>query len=412
MKRVARRISETPQKSFGMYQKAAALAGSGRDLIHLELGRPAADTPDHIKKATIDAILAGDVHYSDLKGTASFRSALAEKLQRQNGMEVTPADILVTNGLTHASFAAFLALLDPGDEAILLDPFYPQHVGKIELAGAKPVFVQLDAADDFTINVDLIEAKVTDRTRMIVLVNPVNPTGRVYSRAELEGLAELAIRRDLLVISDEVYEDMVYDGNAHTSIAALPGMAERTITAFAFTKSFAMDGWRLGYLVAPAWAMPGLLKITANDATHVNTFIQAGGRAAITGPSEVLAELVDADREKRDLVVRRLNQMPGVSCPLPQGAIYAFPDISAFRISSQALAEMILEEADVVVEAGSFYGQAGEGHLRVCFGSESLERLDEGMDRLSRFFNNLWDGRDGAAQPAGPGSRQQKRGSA
>ena len=264
----------------------------------------------------------------------------------------------------------------------------------------------LDAADDFALKPGLIEAAITERTRMIVLVNPVNPTGRVYSRAELEGLAELAIRRDLLVVSDEVYEDMVYDGREHISIAALPGMAERTITAFAFTKSFAMDGWRLGYMVAPAWAMPGLLKITANDATHVNTFIQAGGRAAITGPSEVLAELVDHDRQKRDLVVRRLNQMPGVKCPSPQGAIYAFPDISAFGIPSQALAERILDEADVVVEAGSFYGQSGEGHLRVCFGSESLERLDEGMDRLSRFFNNLWDGRDGA-----PAS-EAKRGSA
>ncbi len=408
MKRVARRISETPQKSFGMYQKAAALAGSGRDLIHLELGRPSADTPDHIKQATIAALLAGDVHYSDLKGTASFREALAEKLRRQNGMDVTAADVLVTNGLTHASFAAFLALLDPGDEAILLDPFYPQHVGKIELAGAKPVFVQLDAGNDFTIDIDLIEAKITPRTRMIVLVNPVNPTGRVYSRAELQGLADLAIARDLLVLSDEVYEDMVYDGHAHTSIAALTGMAERTITAFAFTKSFAMEGWRLGYLTAPAWAMPGLLKITANDATHVNTFIQAGGRAAITGPSEVLAELVDDDRQKRDLVVRRLNQMPGVKCPSPQGAIYAFPDISAFGIPSQALAEKILNEADVVVEAGSFYGQSGEGHLRVCFGSESLERLDEGMDRLSRFFNNLWDGRDGMTSQA----VEAKRGSA
>lgn len=406
MKRVARRISETPQKSFGMYQKAAALAGSGRDLIHLELGRPSADTPDHIKQATIAALLAGDVHYSDLKGTASFRAALAEKLRNQNGMDVTPADILVTNGLTHASFAAFLALLDPGDEAILLDPFYPQHIGKIELAGARPVFVTLDAADDFALKPERIEASITERTRMIVLVNPVNPTGRVYSRAELEGLAELAIRRDLIIVSDEVYEDMVYDGRAHISIASLPGMAERTITAFAFTKSFAMDGWRLGYMVAPAWAMPGLLKITANDATHVNTFIQAGGRAAITGPSDVLAELVEHDREKRDLVVRRLNQMPGVKCPSPQGAIYAFPDISAFGIPSQTLAEKILDEADVVVEAGSFYGQSGEGHLRVCFGSESLERLDEGMDRLSRFFNNLWDGRDGAS------TSEAKRGSA
>ena len=190
------------------------------------------------------------------------------------------------------------------------------------------------------------------------------------------------------VVSDEVYEEIVYDGAAHTSIASLPGMMERTVTMFAFTKSFAMDGWRLGYLAAPEWMMPALLKITANDVTHVNTFIQEGAYAAITGPSSVLANLVEDDKQKRDFVVQRLNQMPGVSCALPEGTIYAFPSVKEVGIPSQKLAELILEQAHVVVEAGSFYGAAGEGHLRVCFGSESLDRIEEGMNRLSRFFNN------------------------
>lgn len=389
MRRVAQRISGTPKKSFGMYQKAAALRDSGHDLIHLELGRPAADTPDHIKRATVDALLAGDVHYSDLPGTARLRSALAEKLRTRNGIEAEPETVLVTNGLTHAAFAVFMALLDPGDEVILIDPHYPQHIGKIELAGAKPVFAALDPADDFRLAPELIESRITSRTRMIVLVNPVNPTGRVFSRAELEGLAQLARRHDLLVFADEVYEDIVYDEGEHVSIASLPGMAERTFSAFAFTKSFAMDGWRIGYLAAPAWAMAGLLKITANDVTHVNTFIQAGAYAAVTGPGEVLAALVEEDRRKRNFVVQRLNQMPGVRCALPQGAIYAFPDISGTGLPSQMLADMILDQAHVVVEAGSFYGAAGEGHLRICFGSESSARLEEGMDRLSSFFNRL-----------------------
>ncbi|CAH1661082.1 pyridoxal phosphate-dependent aminotransferase [Chelatococcus asaccharovorans] len=389
MRRVAQRISGTAKKSFGMYQKAAALSGAGHDLIHLELGRPVADTPEHIKRATIDALLAGDVHYSDLAGTAPLRNALAEKLRTRNGIAATPATVLVTNGLTHAAFAVFMALLDEGDEVILIDPHYPQHIGKIELAGAKPVFAALDPADDFRLAPERIESRITSRTRMIVLVNPVNPTGRVFTRSELEGLAELACRHDLLIFADEVYEDIVYDGAAHCSIASLPGMAERTFSAFAFTKSFAMDGWRIGYLAAPAWAMAGLLKITANDVTHVNTFIQAGAHAAITGPGEVLAALVEDDRRKRDFVVQRLNQMPGVRCALPQGAIYAFPDISGTGLPSQVLADMILEQAHVVVEAGSFYGAAGEGHLRICFGSESSARLEEGMNRLSSFFNRL-----------------------
>ena len=389
MRRVAQRISATTPKSFGMYAKAAALEGEGRDLVHLELGKPHADTPAHIKEATIRALRAGDVHYSDLQGVPALRRALAGKLREANGLDVGPSDILVTNGLTHASFAAFLALLDPGDEAILLEPYYPQHVGKIELAGARVVTAKLDAARGFAIDAAAIEAAVTPRTRMIVLVNPVNPTGRVYTREELQALADVAIRHDLLVVSDEVYEEIVFDGNRHVSIASLDGMAERTVSMFAFTKSFAMDGWRLGYLAAPRWAMPGLLKITANDATHVNTFIQAGALAAVTGPAEVLNGLVAEDRAKRDLVVQRLNQMPGVTCALPEGTIYAFPDVSGTGLPAQVLADRLLEEAGVVVEAGSFYGAAGEGHLRVCFGSESTERLEEGMARLGAFLNRL-----------------------
>lgn len=389
MMRVARRISATPKKSFGMYQKAAALARSGRDLIHLELGRPAADTPEHIKQATVAALMAGDVHYSDLAGTPALRAALAEKLVTRNSIPATPETVLVTNGLTHAAFAAFLALLDPGDEVILLDPHYPQHLGKIELAGAKPVFATLDAADGYALRPEAVESRITGRTRMIVLVNPVNPTGRVFTRDELQGLADLAIRHDLLVFADEVYEDIVYDGGRHVSLASLPGMAERTFSAFAFTKSYAMDGWRIGYLAAPDWAMAALLKVTANDVTHVNTFIQAGARAAVVGPSEILAGLVEEDRRKRDLVVQRLNQLPGVRCALPEGAIYAFPDVSALGLPSQQLADLILDRADVVVEAGSFYGAAGEGHLRICFGSQSIARLEEGMDRLASFFNRI-----------------------
>lgn len=389
MTRVAKRISGTSKKSFGMYEKALAFEGKGRDLIHLELGRPFADTPDHIKQATIKALLDGHVHYSDLRGLAPLRVALAEKLHRYNDMTVSPENILVTNGLTHAAFVAFMALFEAGDEVILLEPYYPQHIGKIELTGAKAVVAALDATNNYAIDPDVIASKITARTRAVVIVNPVNPTGRVYTRAELQGLADLAIKHDLMVIADEVYDEIVYDGHRHISIGALEGMQERTVSMYAFTKSFAMDGWRVGYLAAPRWLMPALLKITANDVTHVNTFIQYGALAAVTGPGEILAALVADDRRKRDLTVQRLNQIPGITCRLPEGTIYAFADVRETGIPSQQLADMILEQASVVVEAGSFYGQSGEGHLRVCFGSESLERIDEGMTRLAKFFNAL-----------------------
>lgn len=389
MPKLARRITQTSPKSFGMYARAAALGEAGADLIHLELGKPIHDTPQHIKDAAIAALQAGRVHYGDLQGEPEFRAALARKLGDFNALDYAADEVLVTNGLTHGSFAAFLALVDPGDEVILLEPYYPQHVGKIELAGGHVVTVPLDAANGFGIRADWIEAAITPRTKMIVLVNPCNPTGRVYPHEQLAALAEVAVRHDLFVVSDEVYEAITYDGKGHVSIAALPGMRERTISLFAFTKSHAMDGWRLGYLTADAALMPGLMKITANDATHVNTFIQFGGLAAVTDGDGDAAEMTADDCVKRDTLVRALNQMPGVRCAVPEGTIYAFPDVTGTGRSSQVLADALLEQARVVVEAGSFYGATGEGHLRLCFGSVTHEELDEAIVRLGRFFNRL-----------------------
>lgn len=386
MPKLARRITQTSPKNFGMFARAVTLPG---DLIHLELGMPVHDTPQHIKDATIAALQAGHVHYSDLQGLPELRQALADKLVQDNAMTVSADEIIVTNGLTQASYAAFMAWLDADDEAILLEPYYPQHIGKIELAGGRVVSAPLDAADGFSIKRHLIEPHITPRTKIIALINPCNPTGRVYTRAELQVLADLAIQHDLIVVSDEVYEQITYDGAEHVSIASLPGMKQRTITMGAFTKAYAMDGWRLGYLAADASMIGALMKITTNEVTHVNTFIQHGALAAVTGPRDVLAGLVADDRARRDLVVGRLNQMPGVTCAPVEGTIYAFPDISATGLSAQDAAEALLEQTGVVVEAGSFYGAVGEGHLRVCFGSQNADRLTEAMDRMQRFFNAL-----------------------
>nr|WP_321330451.1 pyridoxal phosphate-dependent aminotransferase [Alcaligenes faecalis] len=387
--KLAKRITGTSQKSFGMYEQAARLQGDTSDLIHLEVGRPDADTPVAIKQAAADALMRGEVHYSDLRGVPALREALAAKLRKQNKLDVGPDDVLVTNGLTHASFSAFFAILDEGDEVILLSPHYPQHIGKIELAGAHPVLVPLNKEQGFAIDAQAIEAAITPRTRMVVLVNPANPTGRVYRRSELEALAQLAIKHDLVVVSDEVYEDITYDDAEHISIASLPGMQERTVSMFAFTKSYAMDGWRIGYLAAPAWLMPGLLKITVNDVTHVNTFIQAGALEAVVGQQEALRGMIADDDAKRRLMLQRLNAMANVSCAHVEGTIYAFADVRATGVPSQELAERLLNEARVVVEAGSFYGPQGEGFLRLCFGSASYEQIEQAMDRLQLFFAQL-----------------------
>ena len=389
MKWPADRIAKSSPKSFGMYEKSIPYMARGIDVIHLEVGRPSFDTPENIKTAVKRALDQGKVHYGEFAGEHPLREAIAERLRTHNALDYTPDEVLVTNGLTHASYAVVMAAIDEGDEVILLEPYYPQHVNKVELAGGKIVFAPLDATRGYRIDRGLLEAKVTDRTRMISLVNPANPTGRVFTREELEIVADIAQKHDLLVMSDEVYEQILYDGHQHISIASLPGMRERTFSLFAFTKAYAMDGWRIGYVAASEKFMPALRKITMNDVAHVNTFIQDGALEALTGPQDAVRAMVAEDDRCRKMVCERLNQMPGVTCELPEGTIYAFPDITGTGRSSQAIADLLLEEGHVVVEAGTFYGPSGEGRLRICFGAEPYERIEEGLNRISRVLSNL-----------------------
>lgn len=386
MKWPATRISSSSPKNFGMYEKALPLMMQGIDLIHLEVGRPSFDTPEHIKTATKQALDYGMVHYGDFRGELDLREALALKLKKANGIDATPDEILVVNGLTHGAYATCMAALDPGDEVMVLEPYYPQHINKVELAGGKIVSAPLDKESGFRVDSQAIEQRITENTRMIALVNPANPTGRVFTLAELQALAKVAIKHDLLVMSDEVYEQILYGDNRHISIASLPGMKARTISLFAFTKAYAMDGWRMGYAVADHSLMAALLKITMNDVACPNTFIQAGALAAVSESQQCVADMVAEDRRRMTLVCARLNAMPGIRCPTPEGTIYAFPDISALRKPAAELADEILEKTHVVVEAGTFYGESGEGHLRICFGAESYARINEAMDRLEDFF--------------------------
>lgn len=386
MKWPASRISKTSPKSFGMYDKAAPLMAAGHDLIHLEVGRPDFDTPLHIKEATKKSLDDGNVHYGEFPGMLKLREAICRKLQSYNGITATPDEVLVTNGLTHAAYAVIMAAIDDGDEVILLEPYYPQHINKIELAGGKVIKVPLDRSNGFTVDKAAIEAKISSKTRMICIVNPSNPTGRVFSREELQDIAGLAIRHDLLVLSDEVYDHIVFDDNRHVSIASLPGMWERTFSLYAYTKAFAMDGWRLGYVACRKEFMPALMMITVNDVAHVNVFIQEGAYAALTGPQQCLADMLGEDDRRRRMLCSRLNEIDGINCPLPQGTIYVFPDVSAFGKPSEQLADEILAATRVVTEAGGFYGNSGDGHLRLCFGAEPYERIEEAMDRLQVFF--------------------------
>ena len=386
MKWPATRITESSPKSFGMYEKAVVLMEQGIDIIHLEVGRPSFDTPEHIKAATKKALDDGRVHYGDFLGELDLREALSRKLAQANKIDAAPDEILMVNGLTHGAYATCMAAIDPGDEVIILEPYYPQHINKIELAGGKVVTAPLNKASGFTIDKAAIEQRITPSTKMIALVNPANPTGRAFNLSELEALAEIAIKHDLLVMSDEVYEQILYNNNRHISIASLPGMKNRTISLFAFTKAYAMDGWRMGYAVAEQRFIRGLLEITTNDVAHLNVFIQAGALAAVSESQQCIEMMLAEDHRRMEMVCSRLNAMSGIRCPQPEATIYAFPDVSALGQPTQELADEILVETHVAVEAGTFYGSGGEGHLRICFGAESYERISEAMDRLEAFF--------------------------
>lgn len=389
MKWPAQRMQSQQGKSFGMFEAAAGLTAQGADIIHLEFGRPSFDTPSHIKEATKQALDMGIVHYGDLAGDAELRERLAVKLADFNHLSYSPDEIVVTNGLTQASMAVFEAGVDPGDHVLMTDPFYPQHPSKVALVGGDTTTVPLVAEDNWRIDGDLLEAAIGPRTSMLCLINPANPVGRVFSQEELETVAEAAMRHDLVVVTDEVYEYITYDDATHLSVGAIDGMRDRTISLFAFTKAYAMDGWRIGYAAGPAHLMADVKRVTMNQTTHPNVFAQRGALAAADGPHSVVTDMVEEDKRRRDLLCSRLDAMEGISCPKPEGTIYAFPDVRGLGMASNDLAMLILERAHVAVESGSFYGAQGEGHLRLCFGSEPIERIEEAMTRMGEVVADL-----------------------
>ena len=385
MKWPATRLESQAGKSFGMFETAARLQAQGADIIHLEVGRPSADTPRHIKEAAKTALDNGIVHYGELNGLGPLREALAHRFSETQGVHFDADEVLITNGVTQASFAAFMAALDEGDEVIVLEPFYPQHNSKIAFAGGRVVSVPMAQHDGrFSPDPARIEAAITERTRMLVLINPSNPCGTLFTREELQAVADVVEKHDLLVLSDEVYEFIAFDGHQHTSFAALPGMRDRTITVNAFTKAYAMDGWRIGYAIAPRNFIADLQRVTMNETTHPCVFAQEGALAAVTGSQDCVTDMVREDRERRDVVVARFNAIPGCHCATPEGTIYAFPNISGLGASSSEVAMYLLESAHVAVESGAFYGDTGEGHLRVCFGSEPMPRIEEAMSRIEQ----------------------------
>ncbi|HEY7781605.1 MAG TPA: aminotransferase class I/II-fold pyridoxal phosphate-dependent enzyme [Ktedonobacterales bacterium] len=353
------------------------------EVISLGVGEPDFVTPDAIRRAGIAAIERGDTHYTSNYGTLELREAIAAHLERLYGVRYDPrTEIMVTVGVSEAVDVALRALLDPGDEVVIPDPGYVAYDADVIFAGGSVVPVPTRVEDEFEVKAAAIETALTPRAKVVLLGNPNNPTGAVIERPELERIAAIAARRDLIVLCDEVYSRLVY-GGAHTCIAALPGMRERTILVDGFSKAYAMTGWRIGYACAPAHILEAMLKVHQYAIMCAPTMSQAAALEALTnGEPEVLAMVADYDRRRR-LMVDGLNAA-GLSCYEPRGAFYAFPSITPTGLTSEVFAERLLFDEGVAVVPGSAFGAAGEGFVR-CAYCTATEKIERALERIARF---------------------------
>lgn len=387
---IASRLSERVNRVKPSAIRRMLQAASGvRDAIHLEQGEPDFATPSHIIEAALDAARGGATHYTPIDGALELRSAIARKLERENHITADPeTEVTVTSGSQECMLAASLAFLDPGDEALVLSPYYPAHYEDVLLAEASPVEVPLDQGEGGEVTYEILEGKATSRTKLLWVCSPSNPTGRVFSRKEIETIAEFAIDRDLLVLSDEIYERLTYDGAEHISIASLPEMHDHTITINGFSKTYAMTGWRIGYMVAPKALSDGLRKVHYYMALCPNSISQKAALAALEGPQDCVRQMVEEYARRRRLVSSMLSEMAGVDFATPSGAFYFFPDFSSFIKDDLSLAMDLLRKAKVVTVPGSGFGSAGVGHLRISY-STKPEVIEEGLKRISDYLYSL-----------------------
>jgi aspartate/methionine/tyrosine aminotransferase len=386
--RVAQRMSQIgTETAFEVSARARALEAQGRDIIHLQIGEPDFDTPANIRDAAKKALDEGATHYAPYPGIPALREAIADDAAARKGFPIDPSQVFVTVGGKGVMLYAILGLVDPGDEVLVPDPGYPIYESLTRFVGGMPVPVPIRQELDFRIDLDELRSLVTPKTRMLVINSPANPTGRVLTRGDLEAIAELAIRHDLVVLADEIYGRILYDGEEHVSIASLPGMAERTIVLDDFSKTFAMTGWRLGYAIVPPSLIPTYGQLVINTISCAPTFAQVGAVEAIRGPQEPMAAMVEEFRARRDLVVAGLNDIPGIECLSPKGAFYAFPRVSGTGLTGKELADRLLAEADVCVLAGTAFGGIGVDHVRISY-ANSRENLTKALRRIREFVGH------------------------
>jgi aspartate/methionine/tyrosine aminotransferase len=372
------------ETAFEVLVKARALEAKGRSVIHLEIGEPDFPTPSHVVEAAKKALDEGWTHYGPTQGYPELREVVARYVSRTRGIRVGPEHISVVPGGKPIIFFPMLALLEPGDEVIYPNPGFPIYESMIRFLGATPVPMPLLEDRGFSFDLDLFRNKLNAKTKLVVLNSPQNPTGGVVPSADIRSIAELCRGRDLLILSDEIYSRICYD-EPPVSIASLPGMLDKTIILDGFSKTYAMTGWRLGFGVMPVWLVEAVNKLMVNSNSCTASFTQRAGLAALEGPQDEANAMVAEFRRRRDAFIAGLNQLPGFRCQKPQGAFYAFPNITGTGISSRELADRLLHEAGVACLDGACFGEYGQGYLRFSY-ANSYENLMQAIERIGKFL--------------------------
>lgn len=375
------------ETAFEVLVRAKALEAQGRSIIHLEIGEPDFDTPANVTEAAIAALRAGETHYTPAAGIPRVREAIANRIARSRGIEVTPDNVVLTPGGKPIMFFAILALVQEGDEVVYPNPGFPIYESMINFAGGKAVPLPLRMERDFRFDHDELRSLVNPRTKMIIINSPQNPTGGILEPEDLQLIADLAQEYGAIVLSDEIYERLIYD-KPHHSIAALPGMLERTIILDGFSKTYAMTGWRLGYGVMPVELAQRITRLATNAHSCVAAFSQYAAIEALEGPQDSVDQMRHAFEARRDLIIQGLNQIPGFRCAMPGGAFYAFPNIEGTGKSSEWMADYLLNTAGVACLKGEAFGAYGKGFVRFSYANsrkniqEALDRIEEAVGRL------------------------------
>ena len=384
----ARMTNLGTESAFEVLARARALEAQGRDIIHLEIGEPDFETPQHIVEAGLKAISDGFTHYGPTAGLPQLRESIARNSGEVRGTTTDPANVVVTPGAKPIMFYVLLALAEPGVEVIYPNPGFPIYESMIKFSGATPVPMQLLEDKDYHPDLEILPGMITDKTRLIILNSPENPCGSALTKDELETIANIVKEHPgLYVMADEIYKDILYTGE-HYSISSVPGMQERTIILDGFSKSYAMTGWRMGYGILPEELVPHIVKLAVNSVSCAASFTQMAAVAALEGPKDEVEAMIGEFAIRRRIIADGLRSIPGVNCPEPEGAFYAFPSIHGTGLTSTQFEERAMNEAGVALLSGSAFGEYGEGYVRLAY-ANSQENIKKAIDKLDKMVRAL-----------------------